>query len=168
MIRQALVLSFAFAAGPALSDDLTGDASKGERAFRACVACHVVKDPDGNTLAGRSGRAGPNLYGIVGRTAGGYEGFRYSEGIVAAGEAGLVWNEETFVAYVQDPTKYIRELTGDTSARSKMTYRVRKPEDAADLYAYLVSLNPVSETSETEEAAEPDTTQETQEAETTE
>lgn len=155
MIRKALAIPFIFAAVPALADDPTGDAAEGERAFRGCISCHVVKDAEDNVLAGRNGRTGPNLYGMPGRAAGAVEDFRYSDGLIAAGDGGLVWDEETFVAFVQDPTSYIREITGDSSARSKMSYRVRKEEDAVNLYAYLFSLSPAAEAeAETAETTE--------------
>ncbi len=34
----------------------------------------------------------------------------------------------------------IREATGDDKARGKMSFRVRKEEDAINLYAYIASL----------------------------
>ena len=141
-MRTAIALTLALAAAPALAQDPTGDAAAGEAAFRQCQSCHVVQDAEGNTLAGRNGRTGPNLYGIAGRTAGAVEDFRYSDLMEEAEEAGLVWNEETFAAYVQDPTTYLREATGENGGRSNMTFKVRKPEDAVNLWAYLVSLAP--------------------------
>ncbi|WP_208352221.1 c-type cytochrome [Pseudaestuariivita rosea] len=123
----------------------TGDAEAGEAAFRQCVACHIVQNEEGETLAGRRAQAGPNLYQVSGRTAGSVEGFRYSSAMTAAGEQGLVWDEEAFVAYVQDPTGYLREVLDDSSARGSMAFRVRREEDAVNLYAYLVSLAPKEE-----------------------
>ncbi|NSX53449.1 c-type cytochrome [Parasulfitobacter algicola] len=123
----------------------TGDADAGEAAFRQCVACHIVQNDEGETLAGRRAQTGPNLYQISGRSAGTVEDFRYSDAMVAAGEAGLVWNEETFSAYVQDPTGYLREFLDDSGARGKMAFRVRKEEDAVNLYAYLASLSPAED-----------------------
>lgn len=136
--------TLALLSAPAFADGHTaasGDAAAGEKAFRQCQSCHVVVDADGNTLAGRASKTGPNLYGVAGATAGQVEGFRYSDGHVAAGEAGLVFDEATFVAYVQDPTAKIRELSGDAKARSKMSFKVRKEADAVNLYAYLKSLS---------------------------
>ena len=124
----------------AFAQDATGDAAAGEAAFRQCVACHVVVNEAGDTLAGRNARTGPNLYGIAGAVIGHVEDFRYSPGLTALNEAGIVWEEENFVAYVQDPTSYIREATGDSGARGAMAFRVRSEEDARNLYAYLVSL----------------------------
>ncbi|WP_424966037.1 MULTISPECIES: c-type cytochrome [unclassified Dinoroseobacter] len=135
--------TLALLSAPAFADGHTaasGDAAAGEKAFRQCQSCHVVQDADGNTLAGRAAKTGPNLYGVAGATAGQVEGFRYSDGHVAAGEGGLVFDEATFVAYVQDPTAKIREVSGDSKARSKMSFKVRKEEDAINLYAYLKSL----------------------------
>ena len=119
----------------------SGDAAAGEAAFRQCIACHVVTNADGETLAGRNARTGPNLYGIAGASAGAVEDFRYSPGLQALAEAGIVWTEENFVAYVQDPTAYIREATGDNSARGAMAFRVRSEEDAVNLYAYIAGLS---------------------------
>ncbi len=134
-------------AGPAFAEshamaEPTGDAAAGEAVFRQCQTCHVVQDADGNTLAGRNAKTGPNLYGIAGRAAGTVEGFRYKDSIVAAGEAGLVWTEETFVAYSQDPQGFLRATLDDNRARSGMSFRLRNEEDAVNLWAYLYSLAP--------------------------
>lgn len=135
------------AAAPVLADEEGGDAAEGEENFRQCASCHAVVTPEGETLAGR-GTTGPNLYGIAGGPAGSVEGFRYSDAMLAAGEQGLIFDEANFVAYVQDPTGFIREFTGDGSARVKMTFKVREEEDALDFYAYLASLVPAEEAAE--------------------
>lgn len=131
-------------AGPVLAEAHmgSGDASAGESAFRQCQTCHVVVDDDGNTIAGRNARTGPNLYGVIGRQAGTVEDFRYGDAIVEAGEKGLIWNEADFVAYVQDPTGHLRAYLDDSGARGKMAFKVRSEDDAKDLYAYLVSIGP--------------------------
>lgn len=140
MRRTWIALGACALAAPALAQEApTGDAAAGERIFRQCQSCHVVVDPEGNTLAGRNARTGPNLYGIAGRRAGSQD-FRYSDGLLAAGEQGLVWDEESFVNYVQDPTGWIRDHLGDPRARGKMTFRLRDVEDARNVYAYLASL----------------------------
>ncbi|OAN73685.1 cytochrome C [Jannaschia sp. EhC01] len=128
-------------ATPVLADGhITGDAEAGERAFRQCISCHVVVDAEGETLAGRNARTGPNLWGIDGRMIGSVEDFRYSPGLTALMEAEMVWDEASFAAYVQDPTGYIREAAEDDSLRGAMSFRVRSEEDALNLYAYLASL----------------------------
>lgn len=117
----------------------TGDAEAGEKAFRQCVSCHVVVDDAGETLAGKKAKTGPNLYGIVGNNFG-QQDFKYSKiNQAAAGMADLIVDEATMVAYLKDPTKYLQGATGE-KGRSKMTYKVRKEEDAINLYAFLSSL----------------------------
>lgn len=143
---QTLAAIFAIVAAPAFADGhASGDAAAGEEAFGQCVSCHVVVSPEGETLAGRNARTGPNLYGLMGRAAGSVEGFRYGDGIVAAGtgENGiepLMWDEASFVAYVQDPTGFLREYTENRRARGKMSYRVRNEDDAVNLWAYLAQF----------------------------
>ena len=130
-------------AGPAFAEaHVTGDAAAGETAFRQCVSCHVVQNDEGEVLAGRRAKTGPNLYGVALRPYGALDDYRYSDDMAAAGEAGNVWAEAAFVAYVQDPTGHLREVLDDPSARGKMTYRLRKEADAFDIWAYLVSLGP--------------------------
>lgn len=145
MIRS-LTLATALLAAPmayADSDGPSGDAAAGESAFRSCIACHVVRNLEGEVLAGRNGRTGPNLYGIAGRAAAAEDGFRYSPAMVAGAEAGLVWTEETFAEYVPNATNFLREFTGDSGLRSTMSPQ-RVDEDAAeDIWAYIVSLGPM-------------------------
>lgn len=140
-------------AAPALAEDVTGDAANGEKLFRQCQSCHVVQDEDGNTIAGRNGRTGPNLYGLPGRQAGSVEDFRYSKSLEEAGKKGLHWDQEHFVAFVQDTSGFLKEYLDDSGARSKMSFRVRSEEDAADLYAFLASVSPEPEMDEGESDA---------------
>ena len=121
----------------------TGDAVAGEAVFgKQCVACHLVVNDDGEKLAGRNGKSGPNLYNIAGAGAGMVKDYRYGKSIVTAGtKNGLIWNEETFVAYVQDPKSFLRTFLDDKKARAKMSYKVRDEEDARNVYAYLFSLS---------------------------
>ncbi|MGC9418934.1 MAG: c-type cytochrome [Rhodovulum sp.] len=138
--KFALVAAAALAAAPAIAQEASGDAAAGEKAFRQCITCHVVVNNEGETLAGRNAKVGPNLYEAPGRHAGAIEDFKYSKSMTEAGEKGLVWTEEEFVKYVQDPTGYLREYLGDSKARGAMTHKVRKEDEAVDIYAYLASL----------------------------
>ena len=122
-----------------------GDAEAGKKVFNQCQTCHVVADADGNVLAGKNAKTGPNLYGIIGRKAASYEGFKYGEGIQEAAAKGLVWDEEKLTAYVQDPTAFLEEVTGDGKAKSKMVFKVKKEEDAANVAAFLASLSPAAQ-----------------------
>jgi cytochrome c len=129
----------AMLAAPAFAQE--GDAAAGEAAFNQCATCHHIEDASGTTLAGRANvKTGPNLYGVVGRQAGSLEGFRYRPDIVAAGEAGLVWDQEKITAYVQDPAAYLTEVLGK-NARSGMAYKVRDPAEAANIAAFLATFS---------------------------
>ena len=147
MIRTIATLLSGFAlAAPAFADShIVGDVAAGETAFKKCTTCHVVMDDEGQVLAGKNGKTGPNLYGIIGRQAGTVEGFRYGKSIVEAGEAGLIWDFENFSSYSQDPKAFLREFLDDKGARSKMSYKVRKEEDAVNIGAFLASFGPEPE-----------------------
>lgn len=127
----------ALVAGPAAAQD----AEAGAAVFKKqCATCHVVVNEDGETLAGRKAKTGPNLYGVMDGPAAAVEGFRYGKGIQAAAEAGLVWDEANFLAYLKDTNAFLREFTGDGKVRSKMAWKVKKDEDAANIHAFLLSL----------------------------
>ncbi len=128
-------------AAQAQGEEMTGNAEAGERAFNQCKSCHSIVDDEGETIV-RGGRVGPNLYGVVDRAAGSVEDFRYSDSLAEAGEAGLVWDEESFATYTQDPTAFLRDYLDDDGARGKMSFRLRKEEDAHDIWAYLASVAP--------------------------
>lgn len=121
-------------AAPAFAD---GDAAKGEKAFKKCKSCHAIVAPDGTAIV-KGGKTGPNLYGVAGRTAGTAEGYKYSDSLKAAGEAGLVWDHDKFVAWLKDPKGFIKEETGDGAAKTKMTFKLKK--GAEDVFAYLESV----------------------------
>lgn len=136
-LAVSLIASPLYAGGHAAS----GDAAEGEKAFKKCVACHVVQDDSGKVLAGRNAKTGPNLYNIAGRAPGSAD-FKYGKSIVEYGQKdGVVWTEENFVAYVQDPTGFLKEVLDDKRARGKMSYKVKKEEDAVNLYAYLAQFS---------------------------
>lgn len=132
----------ALTAAPALA---AGDPAKGEKLFGQCQTCHVVQNAEGETLAGRNARTGPNLYGIIGRQAGSIEGFRYQASLVKAGEEGLIWDEAELTAYLINPPEYLKARLGDPRARSGMSHRVRNEGDAADLAAFLATFSPAPE-----------------------
>ncbi len=124
----------------------SGEPLVGEALFgRQCVSCHIVADSDGTLLAGRNARTGPNLYEITTRGVAQETGYRYGEALAAVGLSGAMWSQDAFVAYVQDPTDWLRLQLEDRRARSKMAFKVRTPEEALDLYAYLESLTAPAE-----------------------
>ncbi len=141
----------AIAAAPAFAQDAVmpdaalfdGNPEAGLEVFNTqCATCHVVVNPEGETLAGRNARTGPNQWNLAYNLIGHEEDFAYSDAINQLHEAGERWTEEKFVGYVQDPTGWLREATGDRRARGKMAYKVRQESDANDLWAYFVSISP--------------------------
>lgn len=115
-----------------------GDAANGEKLFKRCVACHTLE-------AGKN-KVGPSLHGIIGRTAGTAEGYKYSDINTAASEAGLVWTEENIVTYLEDPQAFLEAFVTGTGAslpsnkRTKMAFKLRKLDQREDVVAYLKSL----------------------------
>lgn len=100
------------------------DAGAGERVARKCVACHSFEKDGAN-------KAGPHLFDIVGRPLGAVGGFAYSS---ALKQKGGDWAYESLDAFIAKPKDY---LPG-----TKMAFAgIRKPEQRADLIAYLRSLS---------------------------
>lgn len=128
----ALVAATIFAA-PAFAE---GDAAEGEKTFKKCKSCHMIKN--GDDVIFKGGKTGPNLYGVIGRQAGTEEGFKYGKSLVEAGEKGLVWDAETLAAFTADPKGYLQEYLDDSGAKSKMSFRLKK--GAEDVVAYLESV----------------------------
>ncbi|MAP96235.1 MAG: cytochrome C [Ponticaulis sp.] len=130
------------AAGPAVAEDFSGDAEAGAGVFLQCQTCHVVKDGEGNLLAGAAGMVGPNLYGIAGQPAGSVENFgRYSPAMMAAKDQGLVWTEENLVAYIASPNAFLADFIGDTGIRGSMPIGAPNEAAAANVAAFIASLD---------------------------
>ena len=125
------------AAAPAFA---AGDPAKGEAVFKTCQTCHAVVDPGGKVLAGK-GKIGPNLYGVFGRQAGSYAGFKYGDSMMKAGAAGLIWDEAHFVEYVQGPADFLKKQLGGPAV-AKMQFKVKDAASAEDVYAYLSQFSP--------------------------
>ena len=116
----------------------SADAAKGEKVAKKCSACHTFNE-------GGKVTTGPNLYNIVGRKMGTGDGFKYSSAMI---ESGKPWTYEELDGFLTAPKKW---LPG-----TKMGYKgISKPDQRADLLAYLrtLSASPV-EFPAAEEAAE--------------
>jgi cytochrome c len=101
------------------------DAAAGEKIFAVCKACHQVGEAAKNAV-------GPVLNGIVGRKAGTFAGYNYSD---ANKNSGLTWDEPTFREYIKDPKAKI--------PGTKMVYAGLKDEQKiSDLFAYLKQYGP--------------------------
>ena len=118
----------------------SGDAEKGQKAFKKCKSCHMIMDDSGKTII-KGSRAGPNLYGILGRIAGSVDDFKYGKSLATLGTTGFVWTEAEFVTYVADPKKFLVNKLDNKKARSKMSFKLKKDADARNIWAYLVSVS---------------------------
>jgi cytochrome c len=93
-----------------------GDAARGEVLYQGCQDCHSIEKND----------VGPMHRGVVGRAAGTVPGYNYSP---ALRNAKIVWTEQDLDKWLSGP----QELIPGT----KMFYEVKKPQDRADLIAFL-------------------------------
>lgn len=104
----------------------SADAAKGEAVFRACAACHTADK-------GGQNRIGPNLYGIVGGPKAHRSDFTYSEAMKKAATKGP-WDYDALYAFIKNPRGYV--------PGTLMAYAgLKKPQDRANLIAYLRSLS---------------------------
>lgn len=146
-ILKTAAIGFALMSAPAFADGhATGDAAAGEATFKKCKSCHGIVDAAGEVVV-KGGRSGPNLYGIYNRVAGAEEEFgkKFGKDMIAAGEAGLVWNEADFIAYVADPRQFLKDTLENKKAKSKMSFKLKKEDEARNVWAYLVSVGPAAE-----------------------
>src|SRR5947208_15223994 len=97
-----------------------GNAVRGERMYRACVACHSL-EPNRNMT-------GPSLAEIWNRKSGSLASFpRYSPALKSAG---IIWTDDTLDEWIKDPQHFI---PGNT-----MTFPgMKDARQRADLLAYL-------------------------------
>jgi cytochrome c len=86
---------------------------------RRCAMCHAV--------AGKGGKMGPDLAGVVGRKAGA-SAYSYSQAMKGSK---VVWNAAALDAYLAAPSKMI--------PGTKMTISVSQAEDRKAIIAYLAS-----------------------------
>ncbi len=104
----------------------TALAAAGEKLFRRCSSCHAVGD-------GAKNKSGPHLNGIMGRTIGSVDGFRYSNVFKAANDEGRVWDDESLAGFIEDPKSYF--------PGTKMSFRgFADPEEQAAMIEYLKSV----------------------------
>ena len=108
-----------------------GDAVAGEKVFKKCKACHMIGD-------GAKSRTGPPLNNIVGAELGEFEGFKYSNGMVALSEADTIWTIENLNALLTKPRDFVE--------KTKMSFAgLKDEEDRANLIAYLATFTTVEE-----------------------
>jgi cytochrome c len=101
------------------------DAAAGEKVFAKCKVCHQVGENAKSAI-------GPALNGVVGRKAGTYPGYNYSE---ANKTSGITWDEATLKEYLKDPKAKI--------PGTKMVFPgLKSDEDIANVIAYLKQFGP--------------------------
>lgn len=130
-------LGLAALAAPAFAQDV----AKGEKDFAKCKACHAIVADDGTDIV-KGGKTGPNLYGVIGRPVASVADFKYGDSILAVGASGAVWDEAMLATYVADPVAFLKDKTGDSKAKSKMSFKL--PKGGEDMAAYLASLKPAA------------------------
>jgi cytochrome c len=125
MAKPPIVLGLAIGLAAYAGSARAQDAAAGEVAFRACRACHAVGE-------GAHDEVGPVLNGIVGRAAGSYPDYSYSE---ANKSSGLTWDEPTLTRYLKHPQSVV--------PGTKMSFAgVARDRDIANIIAYLKQFGP--------------------------
>jgi cytochrome c len=101
------------------------DAAAGEKVFLKCRACHQIGESAKDAV-------GPVLNGVVGRPAGTYPGYAYSD---ANKNSGITWDEATLKEYLKNPRAKI--------PGTKMIFPgLQKEEDIDNIIAYLKQFGP--------------------------
>ena len=96
----------------------------GADVFKKCRACHLIGE-------GAKDSVGPNLTGVVGRTAGKGETYKlYSDNMKELGTKGLVWDDANLDRYLENPKA--------VAPQGKMAFPgLKDKSDRDDLIAYL-------------------------------
>ena len=125
MLRTAIVVAaLVTTAGGAFAQ---GDVAQGKEMFEfRCASCHAV---------GEGTKSGPPLDNVIGRPAASLEGFKYSDGMIEAGQNGVVWDVETLSKFITKPRSVVNG--------SNMSFTgLRNPDDVANVIAYLATFSP--------------------------
>jgi cytochrome c len=135
--------------GPAMAlaqEAPIGAPAAGEALFtRTCAACHAIRTPTGEVLVEAESRTGPNLHGVAGATPGSDPEHYYTDMIRAYRDSGAVWEEENFVAFLPDPTAFLREATGKGGSSRMPHGMVVDAQQAHDLWALLATFPPAAD-----------------------
>ena len=101
-------------------------ADDGKKVAKKCAACHSFDE-------GGKNKVGPPLWGIMNRTAGMAENFKYSDAMKAFGEGGGTWDYATLDAYLVNPKGKV--------PKTKMSFSgLKKEKDRAAILAYMRTL----------------------------
>ncbi|MCA3554966.1 cytochrome c family protein [Aestuariivirga sp.] len=126
MTRLTIALFSLLALPAAALAQQAGDAAKGEKVFAQCKACHEAEKG--------VNKVGPTLKGMIGRNVASVPDYKYSTAMLDYAKTHPVWTDELFLTYIENPKK---EVPG-----TKMAFAgVKKPDDRANLLAYLKTKN---------------------------
>ena len=99
-----------------------GDLGHGEKVFKKCSACHMIASNGKNMI-------GPNLWSVIGRTAGAVNDYKYSKAMVAYAKE---WTFEEMNSYLIKPQAYVKG--------TKMAFAgLRKEKDRASVILFMNS-----------------------------
>lgn len=118
----------------------TADVEAGKTISKKCQTCHSLDK-------GGPNKVGPDLWGVVGRPKGAHEGFSYSDAMKGKGGN---WDYDSIFHFVTMPKSFV--------PGTKMAFAgIKKPQDTANLIAYLRTLSdsPVPLPTPSAPAAEP-------------
>ena len=89
-----------------VADDQAGPADakvlkRGKLLFLQCTACHdITPAPQNSDSEVMVNKVGPNLHGLIGRSAGTAAGYQYSD---ALRNSGLIWDKPTIDRWITNP-----------------------------------------------------------------
>jgi cytochrome c len=101
----ALVAALFLSSAPASAQPLAGDATRGERIFQWCAACHDLKPAPETTPQG------PPLAGVVNRRIGNVTGFGYSASLMDLAAREKTWTPALLDRYLAAPWRLAPKTT---------------------------------------------------------
>ena len=113
----SILFSILISSGPFAAD--------GKKVFKKCKACHSFS----------KNKIGPNLKGIIDRKAGNVEGYKYSKGMKAASNAGLIWSVAELDNFLKKPKTFMKN---GGWGKTKMSFSgLKKEKDRQAVIEYI-------------------------------
>lgn len=121
-MRLLLVIVFLISAPSSAQDISYSSIERGREVFKRCQNCHTIDE-------GGYHRAGPNLYGVLGRKIASLPDFDYSP---ALKEYGGVWTTEALDSFIERP--------GHVAVGTDMTFRGIRNKGDRQALTYFLAL----------------------------